>query len=489
VTVQKQPSGTAHAYNTTQASFYPAGTLDTAILGGGIGDSNATLGPLWIWTDSNAEFTTGATTNLTFLQPTPTAPAGRGDITDPEAWQDAAGNIPALQYNNVPVNQNFPLNGDGRYWFSANASNTSAGGPISFIGSASYLVGNVNLQCSVLQTATDGSGLNVCWSTGSGTWSTETLLPQLQLAGLQTNNITIPLSGATQFEIQVVAQGGTASSTAAVSQVAIAITRNETDVMPWDWNDPFDPIGYNAPVIDNAGVPTDTLADLRYRILVRLGFAVQASNPPPGMTALINDFLFDAQSYLHRRYLQLHTKRLFRWKVNPGLRFYSFNNSDENVTEGVFMDPQHTVEWAGIQDLRNVWYPLIQGIPPQLYTMITKPWRPARYEIKNGIELYPVPDQTYFLWMKGHFGLMPFTLDTQSTTIDSNLVFLHALANAKAHYGHPDANNIEAQANAYRAELIAMTHQTAHYLPGTIAVPPAVRPTLIQFDANNGGGS
>ena len=30
-----------------------------------------------------------------------------------------------------------------------------------------------------------------------------------------------------------------------------------------------------------------------------------------------------------------------------------------------------------------------------------------------------------------------------------------------AHYQQPDANNIESQANAYRAELVAGTHQTA----------------------------
>ena len=89
--------------------------------------------------------------------------------------------------------------------------------------------------------------------------------------------------------------------------------------------------------------------------------------------------------------------------------------------------------------------------------------------------------------MKGHFGLMSFTLDTNSTTLDSELVFLHALANAKAHYGQPDANNIEAQANAYRMELIAGTHQTASYIPGTVAVPPAVRPTLIQYQDNQSG--
>jgi len=199
------------------------------------------------------------------------------------------------------------------------------------------------------------------------------------------------------------------------------------------------------------------------------------------MALLVNDFLASAQTFLYRRYLQLHTKRLFRWKINPGQRFYSLKDNDENVLENVNMDYARTVEWAGIQDSRNVWYPMIQGIPPQLYTMITKPWRPARYELRGAIEIYPMPDQTYWLWMKGHFGLRAFTLDTQTTTIDSELVFLYSLANAKAHYGQPDANNIAGEADNYRKELIAATHQTAHYLPGTIAVPPAVRPTLIQF--------
>jgi len=208
---------------------------------------------------------------------------------------------------------------------------------------------------------------------------------------------------------------------------------------------------------------------------------------PPNLVAVINDFLNDSQTTLYKRYLQLHTKRFFRWKVNPGQRFYSIMDNDEDVLCNYTMDPLKQIEWAGIQDTRNVWYPLIQGIPPQLYTMITKPWRPARYDIRQAIELYPAPDQTYWLWVKGHFGLQSFTLDTNSTTIDCNLVFLHALANAKAHYGQPDAPNIMKQADEYRAELIAGTHQTAHYLPGTIAVPPAVRPTLIQYQDNQSG--
>lgn len=416
--------------------------------------------------------------------------SGNGDFTNPEAWEDENNNIPPLQYNAVPSTVNFPNNGDGRYWFVVNAESPT-GGPIHFIGDPSALVDSAVLQWSITQAATDGSTLVLSYSTNGTSYTNVDIGPTLQLGSLQNGNIIVPLSEVSgQLYVNVTSTGGTPSPTAAQWQVALAITRNVNEGLAWDSPNPFNPISYNGSVVDNV-VPTDTLADLRSRMMVRLGFANQAASPPPGMTALINDFLFSSQVYLYKRYVQLHTKRLFRWKVNPGQRFYSLADSDQDTlwasdlgAANPQIDAQKRIEWAGIQDSRNVWYPLIQGIPPQLYTMITKPWRPARYEIKSCIELYPMPDQTYWLWFKAHFGLAPFTADDDVTTIDSELVFLHALANAKAHYGQPDANSVESQADNYRKELIAATHQTAHYIPGTIAVPPAVRPTLIQFDNN-----
>ena len=420
-------------------------------------------------------------------------PSGYGDITDPAAWQDASGASPPNQFSNVPYNVNYPLNGDGRYWWDVNAYATSSTfSPITFIGSSAYAsTGSINLQWSVVQAANDGSIPQLAYLTSGSTWTTVTLTSAgAQLGGLQNGQIIVPLNTlatTSAIKLQVYATSGTALSTATAYQVAVAITRNVDEGLQWDWPNPYNGAAYNGPALDN-NVPTATLSSLQYRMMIRLGFANQAAYPPPGVGLFLNDCLYSAQTYLYRRYLQLHTKRMFRWKVNPGQRYYSLSDNDENVLEHVNMDYAKTVEWAGIQDTRNVWYPLIQGIPPQLYTMITKPWRPARYELRGAIELYPAPDQTYWLWMKGHFGLSQFTLGTQSTTLDSELVFLYALANAKGHYGQPDANNIAAEADAYRKELIAATHQTAHYLPGTIAVPPAVRPTLIQFD-NSGGGS
>ena len=412
-----------------------------------------------------------------------------GDITDPFAWvEGASGSLPPPEYVGSGGLTPVGTTGDGRYYWTGNAT-IQTGSCIGFVGGSNYLVDTASLQWTILQASSDGSTPVLQYCTDGHTYTSVSLgsAGTFQSVINESGQIPVTLTSGASFYVNVQGTGGTVTAGAQDWVVGVAITRNANEKIAWDSPDPFDPVGYNGLVIDN-NVPTATMASLSSRLLVRLGFASQAAKPPPGMAALVQDFLTSAQTFLYRRYLQLHTKRMFRWKVNPGQRYYSLLDNDENVLEGVNPDYAKTIEWAGIQDSRNVWYPLIQGIPPQLYTMITKPWRPARYEIRGSIELYPAPDQTYWLWMKGHFGLMPFTLSTQSTTIDSELVFLHALANAKSHYGQPDANNIEAQANAYRAELIAATHQTAHYLPGTIAVPPAVRPTLIQFD-NGGGGS
>ena len=483
--------GSPHTYTFADALFSLEGAPDPIA-----GLVPSLPGPTWAWPDTNADFAPGVPTTLVFASVIETV-SGQGDITDPESWIDEDGNIPPMQYNNVPYNTNYPQNGDGRYWFSVDAESTT-GGPINFIGDPGAFVDSAVLQWTVTQIGNDGSSLILSYSLDGTHYVSVTLGPnQQQIAQFSNGNVIVPLApGGTpslQLYINVTATGGTPSSSALPWNVALAVTRNINETLTWDNPNPYNPINYNGSIVDTI-VPTQTLAELRYRMMVRLGFANQAANPPPGMTPLINDFLDGAQKYLYRRYMQLHTKRMFRWKVNPGQRFYSLKDADQDIlatnnigAQNPLIDPAKRIEWAGIQDTRNVWYPLIQGIPPQLYTMLTKPWRPARYEIRNCIEVYPMPDQTYWLWFRAHFGLMQFLLDTDTTTIDCELVLLHALANAKSHYGQPDANNIEAQANAYRAELIAATHQTAHYIPGTIAVPPAVRPTLIQFENNSAG--
>lgn len=221
------------------------------------------------------------------------------------------------------------------------------------------------------------------------------------------------------------------------------------------------------------------LADLRRSLLRRLGFSAQASNPPPGMAELLDDFLRDAQEQLYMRYACLRTERYFRWTLQPGVRYYGVQANADLCDKK--LNP-YRVTWAGVQDSDGTWYPLIYGIPALFYTSTNFQRMPSHYEVRDCIEVFPTPNAYYTLRVRGHFGLLPFTEDDHQCTIDSHAVFLLALANAKAHYRQPDAPNYFAQSNSYIGSLVAGSHGTRRYVPRMVERPPMTRPRMVRFD-------
>lgn len=252
---------------------------------------------------------------------------------------------------------------------------------------------------------------------------------------------------------------------------------------------PDEHIGYNCSCDDEHDA--ETLEQLRRRVIRRLGYAAQAANPPPGMADLIDDFLTGAQRQLYRRYDALRTERIFTWELEEGVRFYGLkaNLEAQEGEEGgepvpaecdVLLDP-HKVTWIGVEDRNRVWYPLTKGIPPEFYTM-SQEWVgwPSRYEIRQCVEIFPAPSAGMrFLRVKGHFGLQPFSEDEHKTTIDSELVFLHALGAAKKHYRQFDADDVFAQLNSLLGGIVAGSHQTARYIPGKRPIAPATPPVFL----------
>ena len=227
--------------------------------------------------------------------------------------------------------------------------------------------------------------------------------------------------------------------------------------------------GYNCACNDHT-TSFETLDTLRTRLMVRLGFAAQVIAPPPGMTELLTSFLQESQVLIYTRHPPARTERMFTWNMSAGERHYDLPANREQTPgnpEGTCtrrLNPDR-VTWVGVErDTR--WYALAHGINPSLYTNDRQGW-PERYEIRQCIEVWPVPDDsTMRLRIKGHFGLDPFTVGTDRTTVDSTLVFLLALANAKAHYGQPDAGNYVGQFERHLAEIVAGTHRTGRYVPG-----------------------
>lgn len=235
------------------------------------------------------------------------------------------------------------------------------------------------------------------------------------------------------------------------------------------------------------GAQTATLKNVRDKVMIRLGYAAQVDNPPPGMEVLLNSFVQSAQETIYRKYPGKRTSRFFSWLMTAGERYYGIADNEQQDPYSSFpctkvMNPNQ-VEWAGFYDLNNTWTPLVQGIRPELYTRanVTPGW-PHFYEIRQCIEVFPAPQAAYTLVIKANFGLLPFTVDGDFCTVDSEIIFNLALADAKAHYGQPDADRYASRAAAMLGDQVAGDHQTARYVPGQVAsipqAPPVFTPLL-----------
>lgn len=237
-----------------------------------------------------------------------------------------------------------------------------------------------------------------------------------------------------------------------------------------DWTEPT---SYNCECDD--AFPSATLLQLRTRLLARLGMAAMPTGLP-GMTTMLNDFLQQAQELLFRRYSVFRGERFFTWDLAASTRFYDLPDNRDTCTKK--LDPRK-VTWVGISQGDDNWRPLVCGIDPTMYTG-QGDGIPSHYEIRQCIEVWPAPaDDTWQLRVKGYFGLLPFADDADTTTIDAEAVFLLALANAKAHYGQPDAGNYAQQLNTYIGDLVAGSHHTRRYIPGKRTVVNAVPPKMV----------
>lgn len=223
----------------------------------------------------------------------------------------------------------------------------------------------------------------------------------------------------------------------------------------------------------------ETLSQLRESLAIDLGYASQVDNLPPGITAMIDNWLRKSQEFLFRKYPALEQRRYYSWTMDPdngGERFYGIRDNDEACE--LKLD-RYSIDGVWCQDLNNFWHPMTRGISPTFYTMAAYQGIPTLYDIRQCIEIYPAPSAAYTLWIRGLFGLRRFTEDGDFTTIDSELVRLWALARGKAHYNKPDARAVRQEALEYLGMLTAGTHAGGRYIPGVEPLPPETPPVFL----------
>lgn len=187
-----------------------------------------------------------------------------------------------------------------------------------------------------------------------------------------------------------------------------------------------------------------TLGDLRARLRTRLGYS--AAGATTGVNQeLLNNFLQGAQELLY-------------WTHDwARLRRYTDSTIGPNQYLSDYPPTAHPDRIKAISIQRNtVWSPpLKKGITAQMYTtQATVSW-PQRWEPYDQIETWPKADVSYPIRIFFVRTLLRFEEDDDRATLDDSIIFLHALADAKAHYKHKDSENYAEQRDALIVRLKA----------------------------------
>jgi hypothetical protein len=94
--------------------------------------------------------------------------------------------------------------------------------------------------------------------------------------------------------------------------------------------------------------------------------------------------------------------------------------------------------------------------------------------------LWPEPDDTYTLRLDYYALPARFTQDSDRASVDDSAVFLLALANAKAHYRHPDAKIYAQQAETTLRALRGKQHGNRRYFKGRQERQTMTRPGRVE---------
>lgn len=192
-----------------------------------------------------------------------------------------------------------------------------------------------------------------------------------------------------------------------------------------------------------------TLGELQAELLSRIGMgAMGASGGAAGTLTL--SFLRNAQAQLYQ---------MQDWK-----HLIDYKDADLGVEQNLLDYPSSgTMGTGGCSRNKRVlklarlvngqWSDLDEGITTEMWsTMDNLSW-PARYERYAQLLFYPKANQVYTVkvWFVADLGR--FTEQDDRASLDDEMIFLHALANAKAHYRHPDAGTYQGQLNTLLAGL------------------------------------
>ena len=188
-----------------------------------------------------------------------------------------------------------------------------------------------------------------------------------------------------------------------------------------------------------------TMGALMTELRARLGFVAQGTASKAN-DLKIKSFLQESHEYVYAQLEPPAQRKITTIDLKRASFLYDWHNDleDEDITPGRVIS-------MCINTLQGQRSQLLQGIGQAQRSGDTSYSEPTRYDTLNGqLEVWPTPDGDYPLSVEYIAERARFEQPNDRPSVPDRLVFLYALATAKADYRHPDA---QAAATAFQVML------------------------------------
>lgn len=179
-----------------------------------------------------------------------------------------------------------------------------------------------------------------------------------------------------------------------------------------------------------------------------------------------------AQNFLYQKTDWRKLVRTWQFDTVVGQRFYDYPElpyTIDGVTKNDTPNPERIQQWT--LQRGSARYPLKDGINQLLYNNISNQ-QPYRVEPREQIEIFPVPDNVYTIYIEGCIDLRPFRDKDDRATCDGNLIMLLASASLKGNWNQLDAGAYAQQAISLLRSQNADNYGTRRYIPGVSTLTP-----------------
>ena len=222
-----------------------------------------------------------------------------------------------------------------------------------------------------------------------------------------------------------------------------------------------------------------TLGALRSELLARLGMSGMGASGGANQT-LIDSFLRNGQAQLY--WLQDWRRLVDYYDISTGVsqNLYDYPTTGAMNSDGCAQDQRILRIETNIS---GQFVPLHEGITTEMWSTMDTQGNPQRYERFKQILVYPKSDAIYTLRVWFVSDRDRFTEDNDRCTLDDEMVLLHAVTNAKAHYRQPDAQIYQGQLDTLLGQIRGQSFSQNGVYRRDDASSVERRPALLGRDA------